>query len=76
MGWISMKDKKPMEGQKVIYYFSICGINIGKYNHIKATEDDPEDYDCFMGTAGFLCNDVTHWMPLPEPPKEEVIEDI
>lgn len=55
----------PKDGQAVIYYFDMVGVHRGLYD---ATDD------CFYGKQGFLCGDVTHWMPdigqeLPEPPK-------
>ena len=62
--WISMKDKKPEEGQEVWYYFDVVGVHCGRY-HLS------EDGDLFIGLNGFLTDDVTHWMPLekPLPPK-------
>ena len=59
--WRKVEDELPKDGQKVIYYFEVTGINIGKYKKDK-------EGDIFYGRSGFLTNDVTHWMPLPEPP--------
>lgn len=67
MQWINMKDRKPENGQEVLYYFDICGVNYGKYSRVWE-EDEQRFYDCFYGSKGFLCDDVTHWMPMPEPP--------
>jgi len=63
MKWISVKDKLPNEEQRVIYYFKHTGINVGKY---MSTIYGP----CFYGETGWLTDDVTHWMPLPEIPNE------
>ena len=69
--WISVKDKLPKSN---------------KYNRLIAFRDDGDGdgfIDCdvtyFKGKfykfnyqyeENLLINDVTHWMPLPEPPKE------
>lgn len=60
--WISVTDRLPTEGQRVIYYFEIVGIHIGKY---KKGEDGT---NIFWGPSGYLGDDVTHWMPLPPTP--------
>lgn len=59
--WIKMKDQKPEEGQKVIYYFRPVGVHRGVYN--RGYEEEYGHYDCFSGKGGFLTDDVTHWMP-------------
>ena len=64
MDWINIKDKLPEEGQKVIYYFKETGISIGYYSCKGGC-------DCFYSHDGWLCDDVTHWMPLPKPPDGE-----
>ena len=55
--WISVNDKIPNDGQAVLYYFDVVGIHSGFYD---------ADDDCFYGSSGFLCGDVTHWKPLYE----------
>lgn len=64
--WISIKDKLPGDGQKVI--FCIKGDD----------ESSSGDYDagrgkfyelCFDESLGWPVKDISHWMPLPEPPK-------
>lgn len=61
MEWISVKDKLP-EKQTRVLLFDNCGFGIltGR-----------------IGSAGWYLEgdldkyaNVTHWMPLPEPPKE------
>ena len=59
MEWISVESRLPERGQKVLYYFDVTGVSAGQYL----------GDNCFGGKLGFLCGDVTHWMPLPEPPK-------
>lgn len=64
--WISVEDRLPEEEQKVIYYFEVTGIDIGKF----WIGDTPgfEGIKFFGGPRGFLGDDVTHWMPLPKEP--------
>jgi len=68
--WIDIKDKKPVEGQEVFYYFNITGVSRGRYTR-KPFKDI--EGNCFYGSDGWLTDDVTHWMPddggsLPSPP--------
>ena len=67
MEWISVKDHLPEEGKVVLRY----GNNIEKYevDYIVTFDEREPSYIW----AGVLVDDylkVTHWMPLPEPPKE------
>lgn len=71
MNWISVKERLPQDEKPVLTYYGF----------------DHGDGDLgmkFMGTLSYFCFDpnphwqhashnlvVTHWMPLPEPPKEE-----
>lgn len=67
MQWISIKDYLPENKKGVIasngdlvgeLYF-----NYDKFNH---------PYDCEMDVYDIeFIESVTHWMPLPEPPKED-----
>ncbi len=61
MDWISVKDKKPPQGWIIISYkyFADPKILCSDFGlHIDGSF-----------TSGGLKRDVTHWMPLPEPPK-------
>lgn len=104
-GWISVKDKMPVSGEKVIarlqsrtfqnHWTTTILAHIGV--HEKTTDDDDwrdcecdteydEKNDCYwISECWYEVNvvddnpnwiidsdyNVTHWMPLPEPPKEE-----
>ena len=63
--WISVKDSLPEIGVRV--------LTLDKWRHIH----DRELYQYRSGGLVFRPdglepgNDVTHWMPLPEPPKGE-----
>ena len=56
--WISVKDRLPENGDRVLTYNSFDGICTGRHLgdgrwRVKTSYPDP----------------VTHWMPLPEPPE-------
>ena len=58
-GWISIKDRLPEAGSYVLVYLDFgYGYSITTNSYIK---------------SGFVTceKEVTHWMPLPEPPKGE-----
>lgn len=59
-GWISVKDRLPeMYGDYLTYTRE---GNVWPYFFSSGI---------FENTLGFSVDTVTHWMPLPEPPKEE-----
>ncbi len=68
MKWISVLDKKPKEGQMVfvihnILYTSrpiVCCFYKGLFTF------GPQD----MHLPSTIALEVTHWIPLPEPPNE------
>lgn len=64
MEWISVEERLPKNQQRVIYYFELTGAHVGAYY-------DSVDGPLFVGDKGYLTDDVTHWMPLPEPPKRK-----
>ena len=57
MSWISVEERKPAVKQGVIVWLSDRGFN--EHNVAKTTFDK----------YGFNLSNVTHWQPLPEPPK-------
>ena len=63
--WISVNDRLP---EKMEWVLCACRgniIEVLRYDHIM------DDWDTTMPNRGYFKNFVTHWMPLPEPPKEE-----
>jgi len=78
--WITIGCCKPPVHHPVIYYFEQVGVHRGKYYRTVVDTDEkyPVQYhDCFHGAAGWLTDDVTHWMldtgqELPEPPNDSV----
>lgn len=70
-GWISVEDRLPMLIETVLfigkdYYGKWFGVKRGYFDGSLWHSDD-------FGTI-YSTTPVTHWMPLPEPPKE-VSED-
>ena len=68
--WISVDDRLPEDGEEVII---LCygsepkgGYYIDEYtNHIYWSRGDSDGERCYDFT------DITHWMPLPEPPHDD-----
>jgi hypothetical protein len=61
--WISCDDKLPATRKTVLIYDEYEGVSAGYYD---------SDYAKFRSIDDVYrsCN-VTHWQPLPEPPKED-----
>ena len=57
MSWISVKDRLPDKSVDVLLWDKM----FSRADYIKGGKHDPRDWDA----------DYTHWMPLPEPPKED-----
>lgn len=62
MNWIKTDDQLPNENQKVIYFFEYTGVSRGKFKGVYV-HDLNTTLNCFYSKDGFLCDDVTHWMP-------------
>ena len=61
--WIPVTERLPEAGERVLCY---CRANI--YEVMKMRTDGDWVYDT---NHVYMHSFVTHWMPLPEPPKEE-----
>lgn len=69
--WIPVTERLPEYDARVLA-FDMRAKN--KYIGIWTREKDPDDgNDCWFDLAGwwYAFDEITHWMPLPEPPKEE-----
>ena len=62
--WISVEERLPEDGIDVIVYTDRCGGNV-EYAYYRY------DICAWFKDCILLIYNVTHWMPLPEPPKEE-----
>ena len=56
--WIPVTERLPEVLKRVLVYSKIQGVI--------------SDFICHDGSGWYRAALVTHWMPLPEPPKEEV----
>ena len=64
MKWISVDERMPSTCIDVLVYRS-GGITLGGY----------DSYEGFWYDQGLRCGKVTHWMPLPDKPKKEEINE-
>lgn len=59
--WISIQDQMPESGECVLLYSPKTGVSEGAWISIK------EHFEQWRWNA--VMTNVSHWMPLPEPPK-------
>ncbi|EHK2655176.1 DUF551 domain-containing protein [Escherichia coli] len=67
-GWISCSERMP-EDTKMLLAFSQGEIVAAYWNWV-VNPIDYKKYRAFTHLSGYILDDVTHWMPLPEPPQE------
>ncbi|EKB2332066.1 DUF551 domain-containing protein [Escherichia coli] len=65
-GWISCSERMP-EDTKMLLAFSQGKIVAAYWNWV-INPIDYKKYRAFTYLSGYILDDVTHWMPLPEPP--------
>lgn len=79
LGWISVKDRLPEPGKDVLliaYGWKDTRVYIGRLEHMNPETSwltgitSKESEWCIQGWSYLREPLVTHWMPLPEPPKE------
>ena len=76
MDWISVKDKLPELDQDVLLYDDWQtdkkgDMRVGHLSEYTTRKTSSGiDHFCDWGGTEFAFN-ITHWMPLPEPPKQE-----
>lgn len=66
--WISCSERMP-EDTKMLLAFSQGEIVAAYWNWV-VNPIDYKKYRAFTYLSGNTLDDVTHWMPLPEPPQE------
>lgn len=66
--WISVKDRLPEDGMDIIVANASTGTEYVSHRDLIFFN---ESKDAFVPTSYFQEFKFTHWMPLPEPPKEE-----
>ena len=62
--WIPVTERLPEDGQDILAVQNVGG----EVRIVPANYDRGVWYDCVFNR---LAEHITHWMPLPEPPKEE-----
>ncbi len=67
-GWIGCSERMP-EDTKMLLAFSQGEIVAAYWNWV-VNPIDYKKYRAFTYLSGNILDDVTHWMPLPEPPQE------
>ena len=71
-GWISVKDRLPDQYGEYLAVVSGEVMEVTFYQPIRYYKDGRKWSTCNAEGFEWLNDgDVTHWMPLPEPPKEE-----
>ncbi|HEL4596724.1 TPA: DUF551 domain-containing protein [Escherichia coli] len=68
-GWISCSERMP-EDTKMLLAFSQGEIVAAYWNWV-VNPIDYKKYRAFTYLSGNILDDVTHWMPLPEPPQQD-----
>lgn len=73
MEWISIEDEFPPEGETVLcadIYNSF--VSFGKLIMVAHPHgDDTYEFELMYNSSMDMDSQVTHWMPLPELPKQE-----
>ena len=68
-GWISVEDRLPETGEEVLVYDCFGQLNEKPdLSMSSASYKNGMWYD-YLGNIHFYGEDITHWQPLPEPPK-------
>lgn len=67
--WIKCSERMPNEDTQMVLAFSQGEIVAAYWNYVMCPIDYKK-YRAFTYLSGSLLEHVTHWMPLPEPPRE------
>lgn len=78
--WISIRDQKPTEGQKIYYFCDFLGIFRGEYHYIDSSYANPNKFSSNYGVLD--ADDISHWMPydhayrdmIPLPPDYDKVD--
>ena len=74
-GWVSMDERLPPEGVRVLVYVPTCDLLPIQADEWSEQCEDPLGMGGPTISTGYMWDEhefeeVTHWMPLPAPPKE------
>ena len=68
--WISVEDRLPDDGEYIVHYAS-GDIVVAAFSQDQMKAHNNINYGWICGEEGITYEDeVTHWMPLPEPPTD------
>jgi len=77
MSWISVKERLPENDDEVLCYYTMDGITVGFYSKEEFSSFIEKDFSVCITCDGWNDNfswartgECTHWMTLPEPPKD------
>jgi hypothetical protein len=69
--WVSCKDKMPKDNELVLFcYVSENGVKSVHYGYHQTIKGLGSSWAKPSGGWQYADDDVTHWQPLPEPPKD------
>ncbi len=76
--WIKVKDRLPETRQEILFFVSVsyAGIHAQQGIFVENYENEHGNHgSIFIKSDGsrWKLDYVSHWMPLPEPPKRELI---
>ena len=78
-GWISVKDRLPEEQinpKTNDFEYVLCAMTFGDVRAYKYGRMDGNTKAHFWKGLGIIDKYVTHWMPLPETPRQEEVKDV
>lgn len=59
--WVSVEERLPAPTENLVLVYDCTGVNMAWYSYAMG----------WMYRTGLPGVEITHWMPLPEPPKEK-----
>lgn len=69
MKWISIKEKLPYLGSQVLALRSDGVVRVTYFYNIGIINPRPKAYRFYENESNNL--EITHWMPLPDPPNKD-----
>lgn len=74
--WVSCKDRMPEDNTLVLFvYVSENGVKSVHYGYHQTLKGLGSSWAKPSGGWHYYDDDITHWQPLPEPPKEDGKDD-
>ncbi len=68
MNWIKVTDKLPESDNSFLVYDTYNGVVVRPFNKFHNCWDDEDGDDYYCDAVG---GKITHWMPLPNEPKQD-----